>query len=555
MRACCSALILTVVFSLSSRFIKGQGGAKAPLDNGSISGRVNIGDKPASGTVVAAYGDNANRRAAAQATADNDGRYVLSALAAGLYNVTVQAPAFVGTGSALYGTGKTVALSANEAVDSVDFKLARGAVITGRVTDVDNKPVLEERINLQLLDESGKPDQKPGRLPYNYQTYQTDDRGIYRIYGLPAGRYKVSVGNDPKSGFVTTGTRAYYQQTFYPDTTDTAKASIVELSEGSEATNVDIVVGRRNQTYSAAGRIVDADTGEPVGGIQVVYGSAPKEQSSFGGYIVLPATQRGDFRLEGLEPGRYGVYVSSQFGSQNRYSDPVFFDVVDGDVNNLEIKAIRGLSVSGVVATDGITSKEAFAQLSALKISANVPTTISGVRTYASGSSQIGADGSFQINGLRPGKASIYLNNYSNPALRAFSITRIERDGVEQAQGIDINGAQPTTGLQVFLAYGTGTIRGIVKIEGGTLPPDARLSLRLTREGASSPQTGGVVDSRGRFTLTNLAAGTYEIVLQAYIPNLNPPKRQPQPLVQTVSITDGGETEVAFTLDLSAESP
>ena len=111
------------------------------------------------------------------------------------------------------------------------------------------------------------------------------------------------------------------------------------------------------------------------------------------------------------------------------------------------------------------------------------------------------------------------------------------------------------TCLSAFGQAGTSTIRGIVKIEGGTLPPDARLSLRLTREGASSPQTGGVVDSRGRFTLTNLAAGTYEIMLQAYIPNLSPPKRQPQPLTQTVSLTDGGETEVAFTLDLSAEGP
>src|SRR5438128_3304319 len=221
------------------------------------------------------------------------------------------------------------------------------------------------------------------------------------------------------------GTRVYFQQTFYPDATDSAKATIVDLTEGSEATNIDIVVGGRIPTYSGSGRIVDADTGEPVAGLQVAYGRAPKEQTTFGGYIIMPTNSRGEFRVDGLEPGRYGVNLNSQYGSRDFYSDPTFFEVVDSDVTNLEIKAVRGLSLSGVVVTDGITNKEALTLVPGLKIYGNVPSTVSGVRTYASGLSAIATDGSFQIPGLRPGKASLGLNNYGTPALRGFSITRI----------------------------------------------------------------------------------------------------------------------------------
>ena len=146
---------------------------------------------------------------AARPTRDYDGRYALLGLAPGQYNVTALVPAFVVTGSSPTAPGKTVALALNETVESVDFKLVRGGVITGRVTDSDNRPVMEERVDLLQLDENGNPaNRQPGGSLYNYQMNLTDDRGIYRLYGVPAGRYKVSVGTNPNSGFVTTGPRA-----------------------------------------------------------------------------------------------------------------------------------------------------------------------------------------------------------------------------------------------------------------------------------------------------------------------------------------------------------
>ena len=364
---------------------------------------------------------------------------------------------------------------------------------------------------------------------------------------------KTDVRSTPSSS-VTMGTGYYgYRGGMYASMPIYSSPDVETVRYKVGTANIDIVVGRRTSTYSVSGRVVDADTHEPIGGIQVMYGTAPKDQSYYGG-IILPANSKGEFRLEGLEPGRYGVQIAGQFDSSGYYSDPTFFEVVDGDVANLEVKATRGLSLSGVVVADGITNREALATLTAWRITASVPSTSSAIRFPSSGSSPIGADGSFQINGLRAGKASISMYPGGGSVVRRFSITRIERDGVEQPQGIEISASQPVTNLRIFITFGTGTIRGTVTITGGTLPPDARLFVRATRPGPATASNSIPVDSRGRFMISNLAAGTYEVTLQRYPPaQVQPPKRPPPPLKQTVSVADGAETEITFTLDLSPE--
>ena len=56
----------------------------------------------------------------------------------------------------MFGQGRVLNLSANEAVEGIDFKLTRGGVITGRITDADGRPVIEERISLIAVDQNGE---------------------------------------------------------------------------------------------------------------------------------------------------------------------------------------------------------------------------------------------------------------------------------------------------------------------------------------------------------------------------------------------------------------
>jgi len=553
----CSLILATTILTLFSSGSRAQSPDPKPKGTASISGRVTVGDKAAFGILITALGGTNQQTLAGKATTDTDGRYRFDGLSMGQFTVAPLAPVYVLPGNSMFGSSKLVNLSSGEAVEGIDFKLARGGVITGRVTDADGRPVIEERISLTPIDESGAPLRQQYSSYSNYLMYQTDDRGVYRIYGLAAGRYKVSSGDEAgmNAGLRSSG---YYQRTYYPSTTDPAQASIVDLSEGGEAKNIDISLGRRAATYTASGRIVDADHGQPLPGIQFAFGPLQKNQSQ--SYIAgmmspgTPTNSQGEFRLEGLEPGRYGVFISTgRIDSiSGYYSDPVMFEVLDSDVANLEIKAQRGLNLSGVVVAESITDKSALARLSNLRISANVMPASGSVQVMPSlSTSAIGPDGSFQITGLRPGKASVYLSGSSGSDVKGFLITRIEHNGVAQAQGVEIQPGADTSGVRVYLAYGTGVIRGQVKFEGGTLPNDAVVAVFFKRND-SNRGSSTRVDSRGQFVIENLAAGTYEVMVQIVsLGPVRPPPRPSLPVRQTVTVSDGAESQVLLTLDLS----
>ena len=125
-----------------------------------------------------------------------------------------------------------------ESAEGVDFALTEGGVITGRVTDADGRPVVEEAVSLNKTAEQGHMLQF---IPPNYESLITDDRGIYRVYGVPAGHYLVSVGAPFGA---EQGKHARILRNFSPGVTDRAKAVSVEVKEGAETTGVDIIVER-----------------------------------------------------------------------------------------------------------------------------------------------------------------------------------------------------------------------------------------------------------------------------------------------------------------------
>src|SRR6185295_17825805 len=103
-------------------------------------------------------------------------------------------------------------------------------------------------------------------LPYSYM-FSTDDRGVYRLFGVPPGKYIVGVGVDTNHNARMNAGTTYYQLTYHPDATEEAKATVIEVSAGSEASGVDIVLGRAAKGFSVSGRIIDAASGKPVSGM------------------------------------------------------------------------------------------------------------------------------------------------------------------------------------------------------------------------------------------------------------------------------------------------
>jgi protocatechuate 3,4-dioxygenase beta subunit len=536
-----------------------------PRPSAAVSGRVTIGDKPAPGIIVVISSNN-SQTLIAQATSDAEGKYRIGGLPPGQVTIGTFAPTyFVPANTMLMpGAGRVLNLSADETAEGIDFKLTRGGVITGRVTDADGKPVVEERVSLIPVEDNGAPARSGVTRLTNFYMYTTDDRGIYRIYGLQPGHYKVSVGDEAGGASGLRGA-GYYSLTYYPGTTDATKAAILEVGEGSEAKNIDINVGVRGRTYTVRGRIIDADTNQPIPGADLSFGPLHQDQSqTFMGGMYSSGAQtnaNGEFRLEGVEPGRYAIVAGSNslmlFGNQRPsvYSDPVQFEITEADVADLEIKAHRGLSVSGTVITDGITDKRALAGISRLLVSGYVQPSGTGIQTVMSaGMSPVAADGSFRLDGLRPGKVYLNISGGSSIDTRGFSVSRIVYERELPNRQLDLVAGQDISGVRIYLVYGTATVKGEIKVEGGTLPGDARMFVALQREGQMESGVGSTtqVDARGRFVMTGVPAGSYTAVLQIIsFGQTNLPRGFQRTLRQSVTVTDDSESQITFTIDLT----
>ncbi|HEV2828734.1 MAG TPA: hypothetical protein VGW76_14140 [Pyrinomonadaceae bacterium] len=543
-------LVLSCCYAGLPSTVRGQSKAIGKTATSSVSGRVTIHGKGAPGIIVALYRQRFSSQLSppSKAVTDQDGNYRITGIPPGNWQVLTMTPTYVAPPDLMMNAapGKTLLLAEGEDVQGIDFVLERGGVITGKVTDADGRPVIEERITISPEGQS-KLNSQPRRFGGG-QRFLTDDRGIYRIYGIPAGRYKVFAGQaDDDSYPDNRAGRVVYKRTFYPDTTDPDNARIVEVTEGGELSNIDITLGRNLPSFSASGKVVDGETGQPVMGLRFMLQRIVGDN-----YLALPAmstsNSQGDFRIDNVTPGKYLVVEVTQPGSEVR-AEGAPFEVTDQDVTGLLVKTLKGSSITGTIVVEGITDKNVLAKVAELRLQAYSHTETSN---FGGGrDAVISPDGSFRIGGLMPGTLNFYLTAKNFGAPENFSISRVEHAGTVQAGNLAIKAGENLTGITVVLRYGTGTIRGLVKVENGSLPQGARWGIWIKKvgdTGESNPSWPNNIDVRGHFLINGVAAGTYELFVHLNIPGGRPD----QPLKRLVTVSDGATTDVEVTVDLKS---
>jgi len=167
-------------------------------------------------------------------------------------------------------------------------------------------------------------------------------------------------------------------------------------------------------------------------------------------------------------------------------------------------------------------------------------------------SSSINPDGSFRVSGLRGGVAQLQLGAQVRGLLTGFVVSRVERDGEVLPRGVEIKAGEQISGLRIIVVYGTGSIRGTIKVENGPLPIGARLMTRVVKpEDPSFMVRPGEVDARGRFAVEGIPSGSYELHVQCYIPGL---RGRPPSSRQSITVTDGSVIEVELVIDLNTNS-
>jgi hypothetical protein len=465
-----------------------------------VSGRVTLKGEPARGVEVILLTHIRWSANAPRVRTDENGRFSFTSVAAGTYWIFAVAPGYVSPEeTSITSPGRRISIANDQKVEDVDLEIKRGGVIAGRIIDSQGRPVIEEPVTLNKLDRNNKPQGYFSFSP-DFNMFRTDDRGVYRIYGLPEGRYLVSAGH----GRVA---RVYYLKA-----TSESEAKVIEVSEGSEATNVDITVSDPIDTHNVYGRVVDADTGQPVDGVKVVVDVVSGDGLHDGdrGMDELQSGPNGAFRFFGLAPGKYAIFNRSRF-NDGFIGKPIIFDISAGDVNGVELKVRRSSgAISGIVVIEGTNDPNVLAKLSQINLYASVhpadPKLGAGVEMSPV---KVNADGSFRFSGLPAGKTWIH---HSHQDYGDLTMARIELNGALIGGGIEIAAGEQVTGVRVVLLHGALTLRGEMKVTGGTLPAGCRFSIyALGTDQNYEFSRSADIDDRGQFAIEKLAPGEYEI--------------------------------------------
>ncbi len=523
---------------------------------GIITGKVTVAGKPAAGLLVTMKktdGENSQNNPNVNATTDANGLFTFDKLIAANYRISVSAPGFYNPkkSNEWDDGGASVNLADGERVDSLEFALANGAVITGRLFDERGRAVIEENIVLKKLS-------KDGKSQIVSCNDQTDDRGVYRCYGLEPGDYLVGAGVDPRESSANLGEGNFYSRAWYPGVADVTQAKLIEVKTTEESTGIDIKLARRKKGYKVMGKVIEANSGKPFPGAMM--GIAPLNNKgeftgiSFGQNSMSNA--EGEFKIEGLTSGRYKLMYWKFGGADSEFTAKALtVEITNDDVTGLEMKMEKGATITAAATLETGGNPEVQRKFLALNFVAYLQAAgaESGGFTNAPPTSSIDARGNVHFKGLGTGKVSI--NVVGDNANKGFSVTRIEHNGMSMNDGLPVSAGEAITGVRIIVAYSSASIRGEIKVEGGTLPEDVNLNVTLKATDNPAKIIYANADARGRFLFEGVTTGNYEIIVDTYAnrPPYEKPSIKLQENSKSIQVSTGQEQTVTLTVRVGSK--
>jgi protocatechuate 3,4-dioxygenase beta subunit len=334
-------------------------------DPGAVGANTPVGTASLAGTVVVAGSGQPARharisisstelRGSRSTTTDSQGRFEFVSLPAGRYSLNVTKPGHVNIsyGQTRPGPGRPgtpIQLSEGQRFEA-RLQIPRGSVITGTILDEQGEAIPGTPVRvLRHVTQNGL------RTLQQAGSGSTDDRGIYRVYGLQPGEYLVlatprnqgpgaeldrlrteivalreraaalsledaaqakqlleraSLGQAqlPEGDESATG----YAPVYYPGTTVAASAASMIVGAGEERTGIDFQL--QLVPIARVEGIVVNSTDQPLQNTQIMLVPLGQNVPGVGTYSAR-ADRDGKFTISGVAPGQYTVIARSAAGA------------------------------------------------------------------------------------------------------------------------------------------------------------------------------------------------------------------------------------------------
>ena len=196
-----------------------------------------------------------------------------------------------------------------------EVDLVRGAVVAGTVRFEDGSPAVN--VNVGLLQRDAKDEWKPVRTEHlaSHGSSYTDDQGVFRFSGLPAGEYLVRASIELNKVikdhiFTSSGGTSYgdgYRLRIFPDDTFRPRdAKPLKVQEGENLTNIDVDVPL-SKLLSVNGIVMRPDSASPANAAHLTLNFAD------GGEEVASTdvdADDGSFRFDFVPAANYVLHAS-----------------------------------------------------------------------------------------------------------------------------------------------------------------------------------------------------------------------------------------------------
>jgi hypothetical protein len=316
-------------------------------DPGAISGRViTPSGQPVGGALIMVSGNNQSR----MVTADRNGQFDAGRFKDGDYKIETGKFGYLTPEFRPMPESQTalmVRVGRDTRVHDIDVVLARGGAIAGTIVDSAGEPFQGVMVRaLRLRQQDGRTLASSAVSPQ-----LTDDRGRYRLFGLPPGTYLVIATLDATETVSGNKRAPGFAPVYYPATAHVESAQPVPVEFDSVATGIDLTFAV-SSTARVIGRALNA-AGDPLAG-RVTLNTSARSGSVAAEPRIARIERDGSFSLADIPPGDYVLHaigerapgVPPEFGSE-------YITVGEQDAPPLTIRTTPGAMLEGRFVAEG----------------------------------------------------------------------------------------------------------------------------------------------------------------------------------------------------------
>ncbi|MCU1235270.1 MAG: carboxypeptidase regulatory-like protein [Candidatus Solibacter sp.] len=420
------------------------------------------------------------------ALATAEGKFSIEGIVPGTYQASAERAGFY----MLTGPGGRatvdVTLRAGDKKDDLKFRLAPLGSISGRVVDADGEPVDGAAVTIEI---------GPG---YSTIRDTTDDKGRFRLGDLRPGKYRVKAAlpgvlpGSPPPEIRTDGTKEVrYAPTFFAGVTDYRSATRIELGTGAEVGGIEIRL-MRVPMVRVSGRVVGVPPEQR--GVELAFGQTTGARAMSG------MKKDGTFEVWNVDPGKYFLTARWFNGNQRMQTAPVNVEIGESNLDNIELRVIPPSDISGQVVFEDEQARPPAQKPAKVELG-----TVDPGMFVDRAASDVGADATFQWNGVRAARYRVMLS-WTSGYVKAVTL------GSNQVVGNVLNLREGAGGaaVTVLVSSAFGSISGTV-FEGDNPAAGARIALLRDDFVSLGDVTFTMTDGVGAYRIDKVRPGKYRI--------------------------------------------